>query len=285
MYRLHLLIGLLVMLLLTSGCDGVAHQNLHEEGTLPAETQNLATVTTSLKVAVRHAAASYRKVARDESSYDKFMHCVELRLPPLRAEEEQPWVKIGEDKNGEPVWGRGVKRPPMEGRILGITNWAGHPAPIIADLLILGADHDMLNVWEMLAQAEHPMDRAFLLLALEEYKHADKELLSQARKVLDGKIENTFLLIAAMRVAARYGFPEDLKRVEGYLEHSDIGVRSAAGWAWPLLDEAAFIPEVPEGVTPPQGRQKELPRYPPERIEEPDWLDAIREWRSRHGLD
>lgn len=268
-------------------------------------------VKRSLRAVVRSAAASYRKVARDESSYDTFRHGVKLHRPPLRSEEGQPWVKIGEDKNGEPVWGGGVKRPPLEGRILGITNRAGHPARIIADLLRLGADHDMLNVWEMLCEAEHPMNRAFLLLALEEYKNADTKLLSQARKVLDGKTENIYLLIAAMRVAARYGFPEDLERVETYLEHSDIGVRSAAGWAWSILDEAVFTVEVredeaegerpagdglqefqmefpgdgAEGARPPQGRKNDLPLYPPERIEDSCWLDAIREWREKQNLD
>jgi len=268
---LRTLIALLVTIGLTSGCSEPTQGHRHDNTSARTATRDLSRFRASIKHAVDSAVQAFPSVARDEASYDYFSHLVPLRSLPVRLEEESS-VEVGETEDGKPIWRVESKRPPVKGTVLGITNRAGHPAPMVATLLRLGADHDLLDVTELLEQArQHPMEEAFLLLALEEYKDAGVSLLHEARRVLDGLADNSYLLIAAIRIAARYGYQTEVERVRRYLGHAHIDVRSAARWAWTILEEEC----VESGA-----RRHEKSRYPPEQVQDPLVRDAILQQRS-----
>jgi len=265
-------IGLLLLMGIASGCGDSRSNQDHEEANPEPGARDIAVVEASLEDAVANAARAYPAIAREATSYDEFRHGVVLRPGPAHKEGEPR--KVGETADGEPIYRVEVKEPSVKGRILGITNSAGHLARMVADVLRLGADHDLLYVTGLLGEARlrSPMEEAFLLFALEEYKHADGGLLQEARRILANSPDNKYLLVAAMRLAARYGSQEDVQRVEKYMEHPDIDVRSAAHWAWTILGEQCV---------PNRGRILETSRYPPERTEDPRVRDALRQFRKK----
>ena len=208
-----------------------------------------------LKKALYLATASVTDVVQLPDCYKRYAHGVIFE--PNRG--FGPGDRIVEEKvtqDGHVL--RRVEKRRTDAGVLGITNEPGHPARIVADLIRMGADHDLVDSHDLFVLYQsNPKTLAFLLMALEQYKRADG-LRDVAVKNLGRKDEYPLLIVASMRILARYGAAEDVALVSRYLDHEDLDVRSAAKWAKALIEADIIDPGI---------RSHSLPLIPPCSIE------------------
>lgn len=107
----------------------------------------------------------------------------------------------------------------------------GKEAKLVADVLRVGASHDMLDPRYVIQEyGREPAARAFLLVVFQDYRGTYGTLAAVAREELTTSRDEQ-VLVASMQVLARQGDSDDLKAIAHYSASDSEALRDAAARA------------------------------------------------------